>query len=76
LKKLWNKFVSGFETGVWNVGLFLVGLADNQEVMSLQGILPEKFGNIFMIIGAVGILLRYFVSLGWIKPFKDEDVVS
>jgi hypothetical protein len=70
---LWNKFVSGFETGIWNVGLIVVGVADNQEVMSLQSVLPEKLGQILMIIGIVGFVLRYMVTIGWIKPFKEEE---
>jgi hypothetical protein len=73
LKRLWNRFVEGFETGVWNVSLFILGLADDQEIMSLQAYLPEKTGKIFMGIAVIGILLRYFIKMGWIRPFKEEE---
>lgn len=73
-KRLWNRFVTGFETGVWNIALFILGVADDQEVMSLQSYLPEKMGRVFIGIAVVGILLRYFIKVGWIRPFKDQDV--
>lgn len=75
-KRVWNKFVRGFETGVWNIALFVTGLAENQDLLSLQSYLPERIGTVFMYIGAAGIVIRYFISIGFIKPFGDEDVVS
>lgn len=72
LKQLWNRFVSGFETGAWNIGLFVVGLADSQDFLSLKAYLPEKLGVVFVSVGLIGLVLRYFVKIGWIREFKTE----
>jgi type IV secretory pathway VirB6-like protein len=74
LKQVWNKFVAGFETGVWNLIMLVLGIADDQDVMSLQVYLPSKIGRIFIIIAIIGIILRYFIKVGYIRPFKDENV--
>lgn len=72
-KRLWNKIVQGFETAALHAVLFVVGLADNYEVMSLQQYLPEKFGQVFIGISVLGIVCRYFIKIGWIKEFEDVD---
>lgn len=67
----WNKFVSGFETGVWNITLVLTGLME--QLGPLQDILPPNIGRWLIVIGVIGAVLRYAVEIGWVKKV-DEDV--
>jgi hypothetical protein len=40
--------------------------------------LPEgsKIGRVFIAIGVVGIILRFFIKAGWIKKFDVVDTNS
>ena len=76
LKRLWNRFVEGFETGVYNLALVLLGVLEALDISLLQPYMPEKFAPVFIVLGLTGGILRYFVNLPWFKKFKEEDSES
>jgi len=73
LKNLWNQLANGFETAIWNIGLAVVGFLTYFDFQVFQSVLPadSKLGEYMMYLGAAGLIVRFFITLPWVKPFKD-----
>lgn len=73
-KSLWNRFVDGFETGLWNILLFVVGALDVLDALPLYLFTDkfEKLGTVLIVLAVVGVVVRFVVTLPWVKKFEEK----